>query len=472
MLFNSGAFLVLLCCTLAAYFSLRSYRWQNVLLLVVSYGFYAAWDVRFVWLIIASTLVDYVAARGMSATASQRKKRLCLLTSLGMNLGMLGFFKYYNFGVESVAALLEMLGMQADAPTLNIILPVGISFYTFQTISYTVDVYRGQREPVTDLLDFALYVAYFPQLVAGPIEKSTTLLPQFQRPRRVTWEDVKVGLLWMLLGYFQKVAIADALAPLVDYSFAHPDRVSGAVSLIAILAFAIQIYCDFCGYTLIARGVSQLMGIRLSENFNAPYLARSPRDFWHRWHISLSSWLREYLYFGLGGSRRGAARTHINLMLTMLLGGLWHGARWNFVIWGAYHGLLLVACHLWTGRRPTASEQRPTPPMIVGLQILGTFALTLLGWLLFRVENMQQLAAIVGNIATNFVWTEEALAALRPTLAMFALLMAYDVWQSRSWGELTLRQTNPWLRLGLCSFAIVCVVVVGFRPTPFVYFQF
>ena len=276
---------------------------------------------------------------------------------------------------------------------LNLLLPIGISFYTFQTISYSVDVYRGARPSIDNLLNFALYVAYFPQLVAGPIERSTRLLPQLEAPREVTRNDLRVGILWILLGYFKKVAIADTLAPMVDYVFTNPSEVSGTVSLVGVLAFAVQIYGDFAGYTLIARGLSRLMGIHLIENFRAPYLAHSPRDFWQRWHISLSTWLREYLYFSLGGSHHGRTRTYVNLMITMLLGGLWHGARWNFVLWGAYHGILLVFTHALNDIR-----RQNEGKIWIGLRIAFTFLLTLFGWLLFRVADLGQLVDILRNI--------------------------------------------------------------------------
>ncbi len=468
MFFNSAQFLAFFAIVLTLYYALRERRRQNVLLLIASYVFYSAWDVRFLSLIVASTAVDFVAACRIQNSSDPRRRKLWLAVSLGFNLGMLAIFKYLNFGLESFAELLGWIGLSASVPTLQIILPVGISFYTFQTISYTVDVYRRQRAAVDDLLDFALYVAYFPQLVAGPIEKSTTLLPQLQQARRIERGDVQVGVMWISLGYFKKVVIADTLAPMVDHAFAEPARVSGMVSLVAVLAFAIQIYGDFAGYSLIARGLSRLMGIRLMQNFNAPYLSRSPREFWHRWHISLSSWLREYLYFGLGGSRSGRVRTHVNLMATMLLGGLWHGASWNFVLWGAYHGFLLMVCHAFGSSRRFVS----TSPVVVCGQIAVTFAFTLFGWLLFRVTSVAHLGLILNNIVTNFHYTPDLSLYLRPTLAAFGILMAYHVWQEYSGDALVLLRAHPRFRLGLYAFVVSTIIVVGFRPTPFVYFQF
>jgi D-alanyl-lipoteichoic acid acyltransferase DltB (MBOAT superfamily) len=263
------------------------------------------------------------------------------------------------------------------------------------------------------------------------------------------------------------VVIADTLAPMIDYAFSNPQEVSGAVSLVAILAFAIQIYGDFAGYTLIARGVSRLMGIHLMENFRAPYLASSPRDFWHRWHISLSTWLREYLYFPLGGSRFGRFRTYLNLMITMLLGGLWHGARWNFVLWGFYHGLLLVGTHALNQISYEFKNKRWK-----GAQIAITFGFTLFGWLLFRVHDMGHLAIILENITTRFYWTPDLIHYLKPTLGAFVLLMGYHIWQERTGNDLILLQTSKWFQLGIYSFIIFALVTIRFQAVPFVYFQF
>jgi len=468
MLFNSGTFIVFFAVVLTLYWLLRDYRLQNALLLVASYVFYSAWNWKFLFLLMASTIVDYIVGLRMNKAATPAGRRMYLLASLSFNLGMLGFFKYFNFGIESLAVLLQQIGLTPHLPTLYVILPVGISFYTFQSIGYTLDVFRRKREPIRDPLVFAVYVAYFPQLVAGPIERSTTLPPQFEKPRTLTGEDFRIGSEWILLGYFKKVVIADTLAPMVDYVFTHPRDTSGIVSLVGIVAFALQIYGDFAGYTLIARGISRWMGIRLMQNFRRPYLARSPRDFWTRWHISLSTWLRDYLYVGLGGNRKGGTRTYINLMVTMLLGGLWHGARWNFVLWGAYHGVLLVICHaLGVGK----GETRARPVVVLG-QIALTFLLALGGWLLFRVASMDQLGAIVENIATNFRWTPDLHFYVRPTLTMFALLVAYHVWQEKRRDEFILLHANQWLRFGAYAFMVLTIVSFRFTPVAFIYFQF
>ena len=448
---------------------LRSSKSQNILLLIASYSFYSAWDWRFLSLLLMSTCIDYYAAIKIEKSSNKKSRTLWLMLSVIFNLSMLGFFKYYNFGIEALSDLLAYIGLNAHISTLNIILPVGISFYTFQTISYTVDVYRKKREPTKNLLNFSVYVAFFPQLVAGPIEKSTALLPQVENYRRVNSEDVKIGLLWILLGYFKKVVIADTMAPMVEHAFNHVDEVSGLVSMIVVVSFAIQIYGDFSGYTLIARGISRLMGIRLTKNFNAPYLASSPRDFWKRWHISLSSWLQEYLYISLGGNKKGTTCKYISLMLTMLLGGLWHGARWNFLLWGFYHGLLLIICHSLSKGKP-ASDINWNVVRIA--KTLGTFSLVLFGWLLFRVENMSQLWDILINISNNLVWGVDVMQYLTPTLTCFTLIMSYHIWIETAKDELVLLKLHPVVRFGVYVFLIVSITAIGFKPTAFLYFQF
>jgi len=465
MLFNSFQFLLFLLIVRILYGLLKRHRAQNTLLLLASYLFYGAWDWRFLFLILASTLVDYQAARKMADEASPTRRHWLIL-SLCFNLGMLGFFKYWGFGIESFAALLSVAGFTPHLPTLSVILPVGISFYTFQTIGYTVDVYRGKTPPCQNFFDFALYVAFFPQLVAGPIERSTHLLPRLQRQRIITAEDWKIGFHWILLGYFKKVVIADTIAPLVDEAFAQPDQFSGIVSLFAIFGFALQIYGDFAGYSLIARGVSRWFGIDLMRNFKAPFLARSPRDFWARWHISLSEWLRDYLYIPLGGNRSSPWLNARNLFLTLLLGGLWHGAAWNFVIWGAYNGgvLLLARTLCWT-QKASHSLSKDLPLILI------TLVFTMLGWLFFRTSGWDNIAAIVHNIGFNFHWDAQAQLYVITVGTMSTLLLAYHIWQERS-GEFALLEAPLLIRVTVITFLLSTIIAVGFRPTPFIYFQF
>ena len=346
MLFNSLVFLGFLSVVLMVYPRLH-WRRQNLFLLAASYYFYGTWDWRFTSLLMISTVVDYFVGQRIHMATEIRRRKLLLTISVMVNLGILGFFKYFNFFVDSLGVLLDGAGFDPHLPVLRIILPVGISFYTFQTMSYTIDIYRKRMEPTRNFIDFALFVSFFPQLVAGPIERARVLLPQIAAPRQVTRPMITSGLNLMLMGYLKKVAIADTLAPLVDQIFSQPAGLDTGTLLTGVYAFAFQVYGDFSGYSDIARGVSRLLGFELLENFNAPYLSRSITEFWRRWHISLSTWLRDYLYIGLGGNRKGEFRTYINLFLTMLLAGLWHGAAWTFVVFGALHGVYLTVEKIW-----------------------------------------------------------------------------------------------------------------------------
>jgi D-alanyl-lipoteichoic acid acyltransferase DltB (MBOAT superfamily) len=468
MLFNSASFLVFYVLVFLLYVKIRNYRRQNVMLLVASYVFYGAWDWRFLPLMLLCTVVNYYSAQRIAASSRPLARRWLLALCLVVSFVVLGFFKYYNFGAESLQTLLGLFGLHAHLATLQIILPVGISFYTFHTVSYTVDVYRGVTRPADSFVDFALYVAYFPQLVAGPIQQSTVLLPVLQKPRRVTAEDFQIGALWIILGYAKKVVFADTLAPLVNAVFENPSNMSGATCFVSVVAFAVQIYGDFAGYTLIARGVSQLLGIPLIENFHMPYLAIDPRDFWRRWHISLSLWLRNYLYLPLGGNRRGKTRTCLNLMVTMLLGGLWHGASWTFVLWGGYYGVLLCVCQV-LGLSGKSDHPGPVSRVV---RIVVTFFMTLFGWLLFRVQDMGQLATILHNMAFNFRWVDETTFIAVPTFSMLCLLLCYHAWQERTGNMLVLLAAPPRVRQFAYAFLIILVIAVGFQPVPFVYFQF
>ena len=336
-----------------------------IFLLTASYVFYAAWRPEFLILIVGSTVVDYIAGR-MMATAEDAKKKRILTVSIVVNLGILALFKYAKFAYESVTSLLNAAGLSVTEwqDSWDFALPVGISFYTFQSMSYTIDVYRGRLKPETNFLRFALFVAYFPQLVAGPIEKARHLLAELKGQDKSRAIDPPAALYQIAYGLFKKAVIADGVAAYIDPIFTHPGNYSSGTLAVAAVLFSVQIYCDFSGYTDIAIGVSKLLGIRLSLNFAYPYFSRNITEFWRTWHISLSSWLKEYLYFSLGGNRQ-PRRTQFNLMATMLLGGLWHGESWNFVVWGGLHGLYLVI-HKWfmklTGATPTSQRSvRPRP---------------------------------------------------------------------------------------------------------------
>jgi alginate O-acetyltransferase complex protein AlgI len=476
MVFTSPAFMIFFACFYSLYLLLqrvRSVRPQNLLLLLASNVFYGAWDVRFLALLWFSALIDFFVAQRIETATDQRTKRRWLTFSVTTQLTLLATFKYLNFGIESAMLLLQSMGFEAHYHTLNIILPIGISFYTFQTMAYTIDVYRGKVKACRDPVDFSLYVSFFPQLVAGPIETPGHLLPQLVRKRVIDRACVSIGVYWILIGFFKKVVIADTLAPLVQYTFGDPTHVSGVASLIGVAAFSLQIYGDFAGYTFIARGVAKLMGIDLAVNFRRPYLAISPRDFWRRWHISLSNWLRDYLYISLGGSRRGPSRTYVNLLLTMFLGGLWHGAAWNFVVWGVYHGTLLCIDHFLDQR---GVSLRLLPAVYARtnhvLRVAGMYVLTLGGWLLFRVTSMTQAGQILHNIVFNFHLDEQALLLAMPVLTLGTLLTAFHIAQERNNDDLLVLSWPSVARAAFYAFIVITIVTVGLKPIPFIYFQF
>ncbi len=473
MLFNSPEYFAFLAGVLILYYSLGQ-RWQNRMLLVASYLFYAFWDYRFLSLIFLSTVVDYLCARALEHERRPGRRKLLLGTSILVNLGILGFFKYFNFFAENAQRVLSLLGLEVSLPVLYVILPVGISFYTFQTMAYTIDVYRGKMRPVHRFLDFALYVSYFPQLVAGPIERPQRLLPALQSKRVVSSEHMATGALLILIGLFRKIVIADGIGAQVDAVFAQPERYSSPELMKGIYLFALQIYCDFAGYTDIARGTSRLLGIELMENFQRPYFASNIRDFWRRWHISLSTWLRDYLYIPLGGSRKGPLRTYVNLMITMLLGGLWHGAAWTFVIWGGLHGLYL-SVHRWLHTRLTALRIEQLPPWVLsGGRVLGivlTFHLVLFSWVFFRAPGLR---TAIGYLEHTFsLEGMETWIAVLPSVAIpWLLVLLIDLPQSLANSHTAMLSWPRPLRHGVVAMLLFLVLMgIGTRA-PFIYFQF
>jgi len=471
MLFNSWQFIAFYALVLAVY-CITTHRWQNRLLLLSSYFFYAQWDWRFLALIWLSTIVDFFVALGLDRFADPRQRKRLLAVSVCTNLGILGCFKYADFFIGSAQDLLQRLGMQSDVPSLQLILPVGISFYTFQTLGYTIDVYRrrlsAERNPET----FALYVAYFPQLVAGPIERAQRLLPQFRRPRVLTGDAWRSGAQLILIGFFKKVFIADTLAGYVNEAFENPEAMNSPALLLATYGFTLQIYCDFSGYSDIARGTSRLFGIELMENFRQPYFARNVSEFWRRWHISLSTWLRDYLYIPLGGNRRGPMRQRLNLMTTMLLGGLWHGASWTFIAWGALHGTYLVL-HSFI----RSDGEKRSNPMVTLLYILATFHCVSLTWIPFRASTIESAITYCTLLMTNW---ESSLSTLTSVpialpLAVSAVLIALlDIPCWRSGRELPFTTRHPWWLRGF-SYGIMLILLAFAREgihEPFIYFQF
>jgi alginate O-acetyltransferase complex protein AlgI len=550
--YNTFSFWLFFFAVLAPYWRL-GHRAQNRWMLAASYLFYGFWDYRFLFLILISTVVDYVGGLGVAGVELPRRKRwllamylvgsslvLCshvdyaglwralraadlaaaaaalprrladfavpigtlaavviyasalprlyalpesrrrklfLTISMVANLAILGFFKYFDFFARSASGLLSAFGWHASMRTLGIILPAGISFYTFQAMSYTIDIYRRQCEPTKDFLDFALFVCFFPHLVAGPIMRAHTLLPQVTGARRLTATAAREGVLLIAIGLLKKVVIADNMAQISNAVFFRFEDgtaagLTGAEALIGLYAFALQIYGDFSGYSAIARGISKFFGYDLVVNFDLPYLAESPSDFWKRWHISLSSWLRDYLYIPLGGNRYGVGRQYRNLIMTMLLGGLWHGASWTFVAWGLYHGLLLALF-----RAAGISERVDGEGAHAALRRLGRvvlmFHLTCVGWLLFRADSFHTAAAMLRLIVTDFHVTPRVVSALVYMVFLAAPLMFLErlIGGERRLGRLL--DAPVLLRGGAYAYAAVMILLFhAGQPVDFIYFQF
>ena len=437
--------------------------------------FYGWWDWRFLGLLAASTLVDYSVGRRMEASVGTPVARRLLWTSIGFNLGILGLFKYANFFVDSAAALAESVGFEPNTPTLNVLLPVGISFYTFQTMSYTFDIYRGRIPACRSLVTFAAYVSYFPQLVAGPIERAQRLLPRIETVDRVRPVGVDRDLAFslILVGLVKKVVIADGLAPLVNSFYDDPSSAGFLPAVVALIAFSFQIYGDFSGYTDIARGVSKLLGIDLMVNFREPYLSRNITEFWRRWHISLSDWLRDYLYIPLGGNRGSSFATYRNLLLTMLLGGLWHGASWNFVIWGALHGAYLAILrrrHTGTLNMSDRVSRYDLPTIVM------TFVVVTLTWVPFRAATLADTGEVFAAL-TRFEGSL-ALADLALLLTLSTLAIIIDVMQRRQSLAWRKRQEEGLISRPLVNHLVIAMAVAalfvfsGRESEPFIYFQF
>jgi D-alanyl-lipoteichoic acid acyltransferase DltB (MBOAT superfamily) len=419
-------------------------------------------------LLFISTITDYVIAIGINQSSHISRKRLLLIVSLVVNLSILGFFKYFNFFTGSLDDLFGLLGFKLDWFTLKVILPVGISFYTFQSLSYTIDVYRGHLKPCMRFDQFALYVSFFPQLVAGPIERATHLLPQIAERRKITTGQVHLGLFLILSGYCKKMIVADNLAIIVDTVFSPTSSIHGIEIPLAIIAFAFQIYCDFSGYSDIAR-LAKLLGFDLMINFRLPYFAISPSDFWQRWHISLSTWLRDYLYIPLGGNRCSSLRCNVNLMATMLLGGLWHGASWNFVLWGLFHGILLIAYRMI----PWLKDSDPSSKQVMHWlpRMLLMFVLTMTGWVIFRCHSIGQMFDLLRRIDLQTT-VNTSYVISRICLYLTPLLVVQIIAEKKR--NLNWVVQCPSLMSGLImGLMLVALLVFAERASSeFIYFQF
>jgi len=475
VLFNSLAFLVFIAAFFPLYVVLKG-RARLWLVLAASYLFYGWWDWRFLSLIAISTGVDYLVGRKLDTVEDAVARKRLLVLSVTVNLGLLGVFKYLGFFTASLLAALHAAGWNGRAEPLEIVLPVGISFYTFQTMSYAIDVYRRRIPVERDLLRFACFVGFFPQLVAGPIVRASRLLPQFREDQPIRWANVVHGVQLMLWGYFLKVGMADSLAAFVDQNFAHVDTMPSSSLFLGVLFYAFQIYGDFCGYSLIAIGLGRVLGFDLGVNFDRPYFSRSFSEFWKRWHISLSTWLRDYLYVSLGGNRRGVRKTYRNLMLTMLLGGLWHGAAWTFVVWGALHGCFLVVQRLvgphWS--RLVAALRVPEWLDTVTLQ-LTVFAFTCLAWVFFRARDFDTAFTLLHRLLTVDGWSLSAVPAKFQVIKGLALIAAVVTLEALSFrvkvSDLVVRR--PAVAVATATAVIWAIALFGtFRGDAFIYFQF
>jgi D-alanyl-lipoteichoic acid acyltransferase DltB (MBOAT superfamily) len=476
MLFNSVEFLVFLPVVLAIYYVLP-HKAQNRFLLIASCFFYGSWDWRFLFPLLTSTSIDYYCAKRMEqqilAEEPKERRKKWLALSVITNLALLGFFKYFDFFADNLHQLLQLLGVSVAVWTLRVILPIGISFYTFQALSYTIDVYRGEIHATDSFFDFLLCVLYFPHLVAGPIQRANSLLPQVTNPRMVTAEKIVNGLHLIFWGYFKKVFIADNLAGIVSGLFDPHRTPDGWHSLMGVYAFAVQIYCDFSGYTDIARGVARLMGFEFMLNFNLPYLATNPAEFWRRWHISLSTWLRDYLYISMGGNRGGEAKTNRNLMLTMIIGGFWHGAAWNFILWGFYHGALLVV-HKYL--KPWLDKVFSWPGRVgqtlsFGFLVAVFFHFTCYGWLLFRAGSFAQITGMTGSFFGH--WDVDWKLAWQIALFSSPLVVVQLIqFVSGKLEFLSFRWIPAEVRVAVYATMAYFVLVRGGAAQSFIYFQF
>lgn len=466
MLFNSIDFAIFLPIVFVIYWFVlnKNLMLQNLFIVAASYLFYGWWDWRFLSLIFFSTVVDFFVGIKLKNEQRESRRKTLLCVSMITNLGFLGFFKYYNFFLDNFITAFSLFGTEIRASSLDIILPVGISFYTFQTMSYTIDVYKRKLKPTSDFIAFSAFVSFFPQLVAGPIERATHLLPQFYVHRLLKYEELSSGLKLILWGLFMKMVVADRVALYVDDVYGEIAMHSGTTLIVATVFFAIQIYCDFGGYSLIATGTAKLFGFDLMVNFRRPYFAISFKDFWSRWHISLSTWFRDYVYIPLGGNKKGNARTYLNLITVFVVSGFWHGANWTFIIWGALHGFYQIVERLFN---------KVKLPRLAAMALV--FALTCFAWIFFRAASAGQAFEIINRIVTNaghgFYVGDIGIFLFSVAAILLLLLNDFIVEYYPNMGLLT----NKYGAVRYASIAFIILYIVGFGvfdSGQFIYFQF
>ena len=473
MLFNY-CFIILILTVFPLYYSLTRF-WQNIFLIFASYLFYSYWDYRFLSLIIITTLLNFYFGSKIQAAKDQKTRKTLLIISLVYNMGILGFFKYYNFFVTSFIAAFKPFGFVPNVQILNLILPLGISFFTFKIMGYLIDVYRGEQAPA-DIVSFALFVGYFPEISAGPIGRAGTFLPQIDRKRIIGKEQIFAGLQLILLGFFKKKVIADAVVPYVNQIFSSPQPFWSVDLLCGMYLYTLQIYADFSGYTDIVRGVSKLLGIEIMENFKQPYLSKNIREFWRRWHISLSTWLRDYLYIPLGGSRKGTIRTYINLLATMLLCGLWHGASWVFVAWGGIHGIYLALSRYLRDnfRKPGSATLQIHGTMRSLFSVFITFHIVAFAWIFFRAPDFGTAYNYIYSLFNISHLGYSSASLIFITLFYMAVVLAIDLPLYSSNRELLVTSKTPWLwRSIVYALLILSIFFIGESYVqPFIYFNF
>lgn len=493
MLFNSTEFVIFFPIVVALYFILpQRMRW--FMLLLASYYFYMCWKAEYVVLILVSTIVDYFVAIQMAKQNNLSKRKILLVVSLVVNLGLLFGFKYFNFFNDSLRAIFDHYNLFYNVPSFNVLLPVGISFYTFQTLSYTIDVYRKKREPEKHLGTFALYVAFFPQLVAGPIERSTRLIPQLFKKYNFDYDRVTSGLKLILWGFFKKVVIADRVAVIVNQVYSNPQDAAGLPLLIGTYLFAFQIYCDFSGYSDIAIGAAKIFGIDLMENFRRPYFAKSIREFWQRWHISLSTWFRDYLYISLGGSKTTKWRWYYNILIVFIISGLWHGANWTFIVWGALHGFYYLFSYWSVNLRSVVTNfirLDRAPLLQKSIRVFIVFHLVTLSWIFFRANSFSDAIYIATHLFTGIgdVFGRVKEIGFSPGIFNYGFdlpnydmligLMAIGILgiqhliQRKQSTRLWLSAKPFWYRWTMYYLLLFFVLVFGYsEPSAFIYFQF
>jgi alginate O-acetyltransferase complex protein AlgI len=449
---------------------------RNIFLISASYFFYSYWDWRFLSLIIISSLVDYIVGKRLFLQDNRKKRKLLLIVSIVVNFGFLGFFKYFNFFVDNFVATFTFFGLQPEPHTLNIILPVGISFYTFQTLSYTIDIYHSKIEPTNDALSFFAFVSFFPQLVAGPIERAKQLLPQFEKAKNLDYEKLRYGILLIASGLFKKILLADRLAIYINRVYGDIDQVNGLPAMFAVLFFAFQLYFDFSGYSEIAKGSAKMLDFDLMDNFRRPYLASSFTDFWKRWHISLSTWFRDYLYVPLGGNRINSRRTIINILIVFALSGLWHGASWNFIIWGILNALFLI---LFDKLIFKIKSKKPIQVTLFRIFVFSSWAISLI---FFRGQTFQDAISMFKRLGFNNA--EElfnfgfSVSEFYFTICLLVIIILYEIIQEKTenlYGWFTSRKKI--VRWSLYLTMVILIIFFGaygegMSDNQFIYFQF